>query len=67
MYDFPEEVTFHPWVGSQYGSNDNHFGFRLLVLGESHYNNKADPLPVRSLSFTIAQSPPPIIGVGQWS
>ena len=41
MYDFPEEVTFHPWVGSHYGSNDNHFGFRLLVLGESHYNNQA--------------------------
>ena len=39
MYEFPKEVTFHPWVGSHYEDSDNHFGFRLLVLGESHYND----------------------------
>ena len=32
-------LTFHPWVGSHYKDSDNHFGFRLLVLGESHYND----------------------------
>ena len=36
MHEFPG-VTFHPWVGSHYGGSDNHFGVRLLVLGESHY------------------------------
>ena len=39
MYKYPEEVTFHPWVGSHYEDSDNRFGFRLLVLGESHYND----------------------------
>ena len=29
-------VTFDPWVGSEYWSN-NRFGVRILVLGESHY------------------------------
>ena len=38
MYEF-KEVTFHPWVGSHYGSRENRFGVRLLVLGESHYND----------------------------
>ena len=35
MCEFPG-VTFHPWVGKQYG-RESRFGIRLLVLGESHY------------------------------
>lgn len=31
------DVTFHPWVGRCYGRNSR-FGVRLLVLGESHYD-----------------------------
>ena len=38
MYEFTEEVTFHPWVGLNYG-RESRFGVRLLVLGESHYND----------------------------
>ena len=41
MYEFPG-VMFHPWVGSHYDSSDNYFAFRLLVLGDSHYNSAPD-------------------------
>ena len=37
MYEFPG-VTFHPWIGANYGRKSQ-FGVRLLVLGKSHYNN----------------------------
>ena len=37
MYEFPG-VTFHPWVGANFG-RESRFGVRLLVLGESHYDN----------------------------
>ncbi len=33
-----EEVVFKPWVGSKY-YQDNQFGLRVLVLGESHYHD----------------------------
>ena len=36
MYEFPG-VTFHPWVGAHYG-RESRFGVRLLLLGESHYD-----------------------------
>ena len=36
MYEFPG-VTFHPWVGEQYG-RESRFGVRLIVVGESHYD-----------------------------
>ena len=36
MYEFPG-VSFHPWVGSRYG-RQSRFGVRLLLLGESHYD-----------------------------
>ena len=39
MHEFPKEVKFHPWIGSYYWDSDNRFGFRLLVLGESHYSD----------------------------
>ena len=42
MYEFPEEVTFHPEVGLHYKNSDNRFGFRLLVLGKFHYNKNPD-------------------------
>lgn len=29
-------IIFEPWIGSRY-ADDNRFGVRLLVLGESHY------------------------------
>ena len=35
MPEFPE-VTFLPWIGKRYGRSSC-FGFRLLVLGDSHY------------------------------
>ena len=36
MHEFPG-VAFHPWVGAHYG-RESRFGVRLLVLGESHYD-----------------------------
>ena len=41
-------VTFHPWVGEHYG-RDSRFGVRLLVLGESHYD---DDLEFSDSGFT---------------
>ena len=37
MYEFPG-VTFLPWIGANFG-RESRFGARLLVLGESHYDN----------------------------
>ena len=37
MYEFPG-VTFHPWIGANFG-RESRSGVRLLVLGESHYDN----------------------------
>ena len=34
-------VTFDPWVGSQYGSSSR-FRARILVLGESHYGHPSE-------------------------
>ena len=40
MYEFPG-VTFHPWVGAQFGPAVR-FGVRLLLLGESHYHDDSE-------------------------
>ena len=40
MHEFPG-VTFHPWIGANYG-RESRFGVRLLVLGESHYDNNPE-------------------------
>ena len=40
MNEFPG-VTFHPWVGARYG-RESRFGVRLLVLGESHYDDDSE-------------------------
>jgi len=41
MNDFNfEHVNFQPWVGENYKNND--LGFKLLVLGESHYCEHID-------------------------
>ena len=40
MYEF-SGVTFHPWIGKHYGRSSR-FGFRLLVLGESHYDEELE-------------------------
>lgn len=37
LYEFPG-VTFHPWIGAHYG-RESRFGVRLLLLGESHYDD----------------------------
>ena len=41
-------LTMAPWIGCQYGRHygeNNRFGFRLLVIGESHYATCRDPEP----------------------
>ena len=41
---------FRPWIGSRFGRNHgyverpNHFGFDVLVVGESHYSDECDRL-----------------------
>lgn len=35
------DIVFEPWIGSKYFS-DNHFGLRVLVLGESHYGDVSE-------------------------
>ena len=39
MFDFPG-VTYHPWVGENY--QQSCFGVRLLILGESHWEERED-------------------------
>jgi len=38
-YKFSDKVTFHPWIGEDYG-NRNYKGLNVLILGESHYGKK---------------------------
>lgn len=35
------KIIFEPWIGSRYES-ENHFGRRVLVLGESHYGGASE-------------------------
>ena len=37
-------IIFEPWVGKKYAQN-NHFGARILVLGESHYGEEFETQP----------------------
>ena len=37
-------VVFDPWIGSKY-FGENHFGLRVLVLGESHYGDVLESRP----------------------
>lgn len=38
------KIIFDPWIGSRYES-ENHFGRRVLVLGESHYGEVSETRP----------------------
>ena len=51
-------LNMAPWIGRQYGRSDleeNRFGFRLLVVGESHYKTKQDPQPWFGLTTGVVE------------
>lgn len=39
-----KKIVFDPWIGSRY-ELENHFGRRVLVLGESHYGGVSETRP----------------------
>lgn len=44
---------FDPWIGKNYGNRHNSLsGFRLLLLGESHYTRNPEAVGVPNPSFT---------------
>jgi hypothetical protein len=43
MYSFTKLVKFHPYLGKQYGT-DNEFKMPFLLLGKKHYNVNKDPV-----------------------
>ena len=45
-------LVMAPWIGCLYGG-ENRFGFRLLVIGESHYETCNDPEPWFGLTTRV--------------
>lgn len=54
-------VRFEPWVGERYGSDDNPFGVRLLLVGESMYERHPGSLTSRIVPDMIGS-----IVRGEW-
>ena len=51
-------LNMAPWIGRQYGRSDeeeNRFGFRLLVVGESHYKTERDREPWFGLTTGVVE------------